>query len=243
MRCRAATLCALASLLATAALAEAPSAAEIVERYVAARGGAERWAAVESLELSGAYAAFSEKAPFTLLRGRGDRYLLQFTLLGSPAVRARDGEGPWWVHGLIQPEAARITEGPYKSLLERESIFGPALLGHEARGWKVEAASAGDVDGRPTVNLEVTLPDGAKETWFLDAETYLEVAVDSQVIDYTQGPKPMRQRAFFDDFREVDGLVLPFRVDFEFGARLEAMEVERASVGGAVDDSRFAPPG
>lgn len=227
---------------ASVGAAEQLSAAEVVAHHLDARGGAERWAEVGSLELSGSYAAFSEKAPFSLVRGRGDRYLLEFTLLGAPAVRARDAEGPWWRHSLLQPEVGRLTEGPYKTQLERESIFGPALLDSASRGWKVELLGGGHVDGRATVNLKVTLADGVEETWFLDAVTYLEVAVDSEVIDHTQGPKPMRQRAFFDDFREVEGLVLPFRVDLEFGSRLEVMQVEQARPGPTLDNARFAPP-
>ena len=52
----------------------------------------------------------------------------------------------------------------------------------------------------------------------------------------------MRRRTFFDDFREVEGLVLPFQVDHEFGARLEAMTVERVRVNPELDDAEFAGP-
>ena len=40
-----------------------------------------------------------------------------------------------------------------------------------------------DLEGQPTVNLALTLAGGAKETWYLDAQTFLEVAIDSEVID------------------------------------------------------------
>ena len=77
---------------------------------------------------------------------------------------------------------------------------------------------------------------------YLDDETFLEVAIDSQVFDYTQGAKAMARRAFFDDFRTVGGLVLPFQVDYEFGARLEAMTVEEVVVDAELADDRFSPP-
>lgn len=52
----------------------------------------------------------------------------------------------------------------------------------------------------------------------------------------------MTQRAFYGDFREIDGLVIPFRVDLEFGARLEEMRVEEVRVDGAVDESWIEGP-
>ena len=222
---------------------EGASLEQIISRHVDARGGSDRWSDVKSIELEGIYAAFSDHEPFTLLRGPGNLYRLDFTILGADAVRARDAEGPWWLHPLLQPQAARITEEPYKSQVERESLFGPLLLDYASKGVTVELVGAGDIEGIPVLELAISLPGGQKESWFLDAESYLEVAVDSQVNDYTQSPEPMRQRAFFDDFREVDGLVIPFRLDYEFGHRLESMAVEKAVVDGEVDRSRFeAPP-
>lgn len=243
MRRAAPFLVAALLLSPAAATAEEPSgAAGVVKRYLAARGGAERWRAVNRIELTGIYAAFSFHEPFRLIRKRGDWYRLDYVVLGSPATRARDGEGPWGQDPLLQPAAAHIAEEPYKSQLERESLFGLVLLDHESRGIAVELIGEGEVEGQPTVDLRLTFPGEREEIWHLDAESWLEVAVDAQVWDYTQGTEPLRRRTFFDDFREVDGLVLPFQVEHEFGARLEAMTVEQARVDPELDDADFAAP-
>ncbi len=68
-------------------------------RYVAARGGLERWRAVDTLKLTGTYAAFGERSPFTLerhrgKRHRGDRYRIEHMALGQGVVKARDDLGP-----------------------------------------------------------------------------------------------------------------------------------------------------
>lgn len=227
---------------ASVAAAEAPTATEIVSRYLEARGGEERWRRLEGLELRGRYSAFSQTSEFRLLRARGDLYRLDFMLLEAPAIRARDEQGPWWQHKLMQPEPGRITEGPYVRQLERESLFGPALLGAEKRGIAVELLGPGEVEGIPTVDLRLTFEDGRQEVWHLDAETHLEVAVDRQIHDFTQSPEPVEERTFYDDFREVDGLVMPFRVDVEFGHRLESMTVEEVVVDPELDAHAFRPP-
>jgi hypothetical protein len=211
----------------------------VIARYVEARGGVDRWKRLKSLELEGTYAAFSQQSPFTLIRARGNLFRLDFLLLGSPAVRARDAEGPWMLNGLLKPEAERVTEEPYQSQLERESAFEPLLFEFESKGISVELIGPGDVDGVETIDLAVLLPSGAAEVWHLDAETYLEVAIDSEVIDLTQFQEPVAMRAFLDDFRPVEGLMLPHLVELEFGARLESMTVEQVVVDSELDMTRF----
>lgn len=217
-------------------------AATVVERYATARGGAQRWRELGGLELTGTYAAFSFYKPFRLIRKQGDLYRLDFVVLDSPAVRARDAEGPWGLDPLLWPEATRVTEDPYKSQLERDAMFPPPLLDAEDRGIEVELIGEGEVDGQPTVDLRLVFPGEREEIWHLDPASWLEVAVDAQIVDLTQGPTPLRRRTFFDDFREMAGLVLPFQVDHEFGARLEAMTVEEVRLDPELDAEAFAPP-
>jgi outer membrane protein assembly factor BamB len=215
----------------------------IVARYIEARGGAARWNEVDSLRFTGVYAAFSEESTFELVRRRGDIYRLDFELLEGPAIRARDERTAWWQHPLLQPEPAPVGDHPYRAQLEREAVFGPLLLDRAARGLALRLAGSGEINGIPTVALEISFPDGGTETWHLDSRTFLEVAVDSQVYDFTQFEDPTAQRAFFSDFRKVQGLVLPFRVDTEFGARLEEMRVRTVEVDPELDSERLrAPP-
>ena len=70
----------------------------------------------------------------------------------------------------------------------------------------------------------------------------LEVAADSQIYDYTQLADPMQQRIFYDDFREVEGLRIPFQIEWEFWARLETMTIEKIALNPEIDKTRFSPP-
>ncbi len=216
---------------------------KILEKYTVARGGIDHWRSINTLEAKGTFAAFSVSAPFTMVRHRTNLYRLDFKIMGEPAIRARDTEGPWWVFhmfGAISP--VRVPMKPYEGQLLRESDFEPALIGAKEKGIKVELAGKGDLDGRPTINLTLTFPDESIETWMLDTSTYLEAAVDSTIHDFTQGQAAMAQRTFFSDFREVDGLLLPYRIALEFGARLEEFTVDTVRLGHDIEESFFALP-
>ena len=263
----------LAKKRTAAEAARALSAEDLVNRYVAARGGTEGWNRIASMKLEGTYHAFSETSEFVLRRAReeGDElFLLQYTVFDAPAVRAVDQEGPWLQHKFLSPQPVRTTVVPqlaaYTPQMTREAVFAPPLLDARAQGLKVETAGVSEINGRPTVDLKITFPkpdvpepaegeesaevaeevaaevDPPVETWHLDPETFLEVAVDSQIVDYTQSGSPIRQRAYLSDFREVEGVKLPFRVELEFNARFEGMTVQSVEVNAGIEAADFVMP-
>lgn len=225
-----------------AAISEELTLDRVIESYLEARGGAEAWRQVEGLSMEGTFSVISKRSDFQLIRQRGDLYRMDYSMADVPAIRARDAEGPWMLNAWLQPEVGRVTEDPYKQQLEREALFPLLLLDYDRKGVEVELLGPGELEGIDTINLQLTLPGGQEETWYLDAETYREFAADSQIHDYTQLQEPMNQRIFYDDFREVDGLVFPFQIEWEFWARLETMTVQEIKINPQINPARFSPP-
>lgn len=221
---------------------EAGSVEDVVAKHVAARGGAERWRAVRSMDLSGTYTSFSEDHPFTLRRKRPGRYRFETNTMRSPVTVAHDGTAAWWIFPPIGVREAAVAPEPDALLIAREAEIEPVLLDSKAKGHKVELAGKGNVNGQETVALKATLANGWEETWHLDPETWLEVAVDSKVTDYTQSRDPIRQRAYFSDFKTVNGLAIPHRIEKEYGARATLMVIETVRIDAPLDDALFARP-
>jgi outer membrane protein assembly factor BamB len=226
----------------SSAKVEAGSVDDVVARYVAAHGGAERWKAVRSLEGSGTYTSFSQDHPFSLKRKRPGRYRFETRMMGTPVTQAHDGTSAWWIfppYGVNQ--AAKAPE-PDAVLIAREAEIEPVLVDWKEKGHKVELAGPGDVNGQKTVALKITLANGWEETWHLDPQTWLEVAVDSMVIDHTQPGGRMAQRAYFSDFKTVDGLMIPHRIEKEYGARATLMVFETVKIDQSLEDTVFRMP-
>jgi outer membrane protein assembly factor BamB len=216
---------------------------EIVARYEAARGGRERWRALRSIEMAGTFTSFSQKAPFTLRRKRPNLYRFDSRVIQKEMILAQDAQGPWWLYPLYGVDSpAKTEEPPAVVMTARDAEIEPALLGYREKGHKVVLAGRGDVNGQGTLRLELTRSNGWVETWHLDPRTYLEVAVDSKVFDYSQLPQEMQERAYFSDFRAVDGLVIPHRIEKEYGARHTVTVVERIRVNPEMEDRVFAMP-
>ncbi|HYO11956.1 MAG TPA: PQQ-binding-like beta-propeller repeat protein [Thermoanaerobaculia bacterium] len=218
------------------------SVEEIVARYEAARGGRERWRALRSIEMAGTFTSFSEEAPFTLRRKRPNLYRFDSRMTGKEMTVAQDAQGPWWIYPLYGIESPQKTQEPPAVMTARDAEIEPALLGYKEKGHKVVLAGRGDVSGQETLRLELTRPNGWVESWHLDPRTYLEVAVDSKVFDYSQLPQEMQERAYFSDFRTVDGLVIPHRIEKEYGARHTVTVVDKVRVNLEMADGVFAMP-
>jgi hypothetical protein len=216
---------------------------QIVARYEAARGGRERWRALRSLEMEGTFTSLSEAAPFTLRRKRPNLYRFDSRMIQKEMVLAQDAQGPWWIYPLYRIEGPVEVEDPQVVVMTaREAEIEPALLGYREKGHQVVLAGRGDVNGLETLRLELTRSNGWVETWHLDPRTYLEVAVDTKVFDYSQLPQEMQERAYLSDFRAVEGLVIPHRIEREFGARHTVTTVERVRVNPELEDGAFALP-
>lgn len=223
---------------ATAADA-APTLEQVLERHVAALGGAEKLAQVESVELSGSYVAFSEEGPFTLRRARPNLYRFDYQLLGESLSEGYDGETAWTRHPLMGITAPAPMNGHEKTaVLGDAEMFGPLASAAE-RGHRLTLVGLSDFDGIEAFEVKVTRADGGEETWFLDAGTYLPVGRVSPTTDWGQ---PHPQKTFFDDWREVSGVKIPHYVESEFFIRHRVLTVTEAKVNGGLDRALFALP-
>jgi hypothetical protein len=216
---------------------------EIVARYEAARGGRERWRALRSIEMQGTFTSLSQAAPFTLRRKRPNLYRFDSRMIEKEMTLAQGAQGPWWIYPLYGVDTpGKVEEPPVVVMTARDAELEPALLDYRAKGHKVVLTGRGNVNEQDTLRLELTRSDGWVETWHLDPRTYLEVAVDSKVFDYSQLPQEMQERAYFSDFRTVDGLVIPHRIEKEFGARHTVTKVETVRVNPELEERLFTMP-
>ncbi len=228
----------LALLLAVGAPLSAMSVEEVIARHVAARGG-DAWESIESMKLTGTYTAFSKVGPFTLVRKAGDKYRLDCHWNLHPVEIAYDGGEGWQINPMFQLDWAQKISGLDRQILLQDVDFATPFFHYQERGDAVELLGEGDFEGQEVIQVKLTRADGYEETWYFDAETYLEVGRDSMGSDFGQ---PQPQRTFFDDFRDVSGVRIPHYVESQWYTRTRAMEVEAVELGVEVDDAIFDMP-
>ncbi len=201
---------------------------QILSRHATARGGIDAWRHLQTMKIEGQYIAFGKSGPFVLYRARseaGQIDKLRFERPEPPydAVIATDGESSWWINPWVGVEwAVPLPKAEDETLLV-DTYFVNPLLEATAKGNQVELVGRTDFEGTNAYELKVVLSNGLEETWYLDAETFLELGSLGHAADYGD---PKEARTFFDDFRDIDGLVMPFYIEREYGIRLRIIEVE-----------------
>jgi hypothetical protein len=227
------------------ASAAEPSAAEIVQRNVAARGGLDAWRKVETMVWIGHIESAHAPVPslqFKLEQKRPNRTRLQINALTDKSMRIFDG-----VHGWkLRPARGRSAAQPFTPQEVKFAQSGPGLDGplvdYAAKGHTVELAGVDDIEGRKAYHLTVHLAKGGTDEVWLDAQTYLDVRMD-RMADEPSGA-PRRVSTSFGDYRTVEGLQIPFLITTGGGAGTtsDRMQIERVVLNAPLDDATFGNP-
>jgi hypothetical protein len=212
------------------------SAAAIVEKNVAARGGLQAWRSIQTMTMEGKLGAGGNqratlpaplskldrkiitprpseevKLPFLmeLKRSRKMRFELQFN--GQTALQVYDGTNGWKLRPYLNRRVVEpFTPEELKSASMQADLDGP-LVDYASKGTQVELAGAEKVDGRDTYKLKLTLKNGEAMHVWIDAQTFLEVKMEGQPrrLDGTYHPVEI----YYRDYRLVNGLQIPFLLE------------------------------
>jgi hypothetical protein len=224
------------------ALRQARVVDELVARNVAARGGAEAWQAVSSLRLTGQMdVGQGMHLPYVLEQKRPGKMCLEFVFDGETAIQCADGNTGWKLvpfRGRTRPEP--MTAAELRETADSADLYG-LLFDYAARGHAVELIGREPVKGRDAFKLKVTLPQGAVRWLYLDAETALEVKLETR---RTLGGRERRVETFYHDWQAADSLLIARRKETQTEGDKEShfLTVESVSVNPPLDDARFARP-
>ncbi|MEM7585702.1 MAG: DUF1579 family protein [Acidobacteriota bacterium] len=228
-----------ALLWLTALPVSAETVDEVIAKHIAARGGQEAWDAVQTVKATGTFTGFSQVNSFILHRKRGNQYHLDHILGDKPVEIGFDGEVAWWINlwrGIPWPQ--KISGLDHEVLMQDVDIASP-FFDYREKGYEVELLGEGDLEGQKAIKLQLERPAGPPETWYLDPETYLEIGYDAQGSDFG---RPMPQRAYIEDFRDVGGLMIPHYIEKQWYTRNRVMEIEEIATNVEIDDTVFSMP-
>ena len=232
----------LIALAAVSAGVHAFTVDELLAKNLAARGGADKVAAIKTLKSEGKL----------LYGGQFELGLVQYqkapdstrneaSIQGLTAVQAWDGKEAWQIspfQGRKDPE--RMSGDDAKALADDAPISGP-LIGARERGSKVDYLGTEDVDGTEAHKLKVTLKNGDVEYVYLDPDHFLEIrTVAQRQVRGTQ----VESITDYGDYEQVAGVYFPFSIATEVkgGDGRSQTTIEHAEANVPIEDSFFAFP-
>ncbi|HTR02979.1 MAG TPA: outer membrane lipoprotein-sorting protein, partial [Thermoanaerobaculia bacterium] len=222
--------------------AAAPTADEIVVKYVEKIGGIAKIEAVKTLKRSGKFRGGGGfEAKFVELNKRPDLVREEITYQGLTGVNAFDGKTGWKIdpfQGKKDPEP--LGEDELKDIIE-DSVFDGQLVHYREKGNTIEFGGTEPVEGSDTWKLKVTLKNGDVSYYYIDTEDFVPIKIEykrmirgaEQVLDVFPG-----------DYKAVDGWYVPH--SYEQGrpgsSQRSSFVFERIEANVPLDDSLFAKP-
>src|SRR5467141_2826324 len=236
----------LAAALSAAATPPPLTVDEIVARYVEARGGADKLAALQTLKVTGRVFFgggddFSVTAQSAQLLGRPNQIRREITLQGLTAIDAYDGKESWSVDPFQGRKDPFRTTADEARGLAQDADFEGALVRWREKGHQIRYLGTEDVDGTPAHKLRVALKDGDVQYVFLDPDAFLEIRIVKE--RRVRGSEQVTE-ADLGAYGQVAGVWLPTSIhQGRKGApRTAHFTVEKAEANVAVEDALFDYP-
>lgn len=212
-----------------------PPAEQLLDKYLAAVGGAEALQKIASRVQKGTLTAFGgQHFPMDVYSKAPDKRFSVMHLKGGDSVTAFDGKQGWLsvpgrVHMMSAAEndAARIDADLYfaahvKTLYQKFRVeAGEKIDGHETY------LVMGSNEGQPPLRL------------YLDKESGLLL----RLIRYAETPLGRNPTQIdYADYRDANGVKLPFRWTLARPGNRFTIQVEQVQQNVPVDDAKFVPP-
>lgn len=214
----------------------------LVARNIEARGGVEAWQSVTAMRLFGQMDLGKDMVvPYKLDQKRPGKMCLEFEFNSETSVQCVNGSGGWTItpfRGRSTPQA--MSEEQLRDSVDSADIYGP-LYDYSSRGHDVDVEGLVAVNGRDAWKLKVTLPRGGVRWVYLDAETALDVKLESIKMI---GGREHHVETYYFDWAATDGLLISRRQETgEIGKdEKRFFTVDQVEVNPSIADSRFEMP-
>jgi outer membrane lipoprotein-sorting protein len=123
---------------------------------------------------------------------------------------------------------------------QRNAIFPSPFLDYKERGTKIALTGKEKIEDKDAYVLLVTPAKGPASRLWVDATTYLPVKTTTTVETAEAGT--VEQTILLSDFRQVDGLTVPFKVVGSSAIQTFTVVVTKVEHNVNVDPARFAKP-
>src|SRR5690349_16935340 len=197
-------------------------AGKIVDQYVKAAGGSKALSKIQTLTLDGTFTNDDGKTgTYTLDTKLPNRYYSELLVGDKNVIEAYNGKSAW--HQNAAGELGTLV-GPEGMQLEAAAqYYNSHLLNLKKSKITVVLVGHAQVRGKDALELEVTTATGLKRQVFFDPETHL-IAKEAATIGGVE------EEILYDDYRIVDGVKLPHRIELHRGNEKYDICVTRAAM-------------
>jgi len=208
--------------------------AKIVEQYVKAAGGGRALSKVRTLSLEGTFTTGEGKSgTYTLDTKLPNRYYVELLVGDQNLIEAYNGKSAW--HRDATGELGTLVGADGMQLEAAAQYYNSRLVNPKKEKMALAIVGIAQVRGQEALELEVTSATGMKRHVFFDRQTHLIVKEAAAV-------GGVEEEILYDDYRAVEGVKLPHRIELERGGAKYNITLTRATINGTVGERVFDFP-
>jgi photosynthetic reaction center cytochrome c subunit len=219
---------------------DAPSADQVLDKYVQAIGGASRLASLTSFAAkgnSGGYGPEGDKRPVEIFAKAPDQRTTIIHTLDGDSTAIFDGRAGWFAAPHRPVPVLGLTGGELDGARLDAQLSFPAQIKQAFGGWRAGAVTT--INDRPAQVLQGTSPGGTLASLYFDRESGLLVRL-VRFAPSKVGRLPTQ--IDYADYRDVAGVKLPFRWTVTWLSGVDTFELTEVRPNVAIDAAKFAKP-
>jgi len=213
-----------------------PTPDSIFEKYVQALGGAAAWDKITSRVTKGSrIGADNVLVPEDVYQKAPNKIVTTTTYPGNAFSNGFNGTTAW---GFSSKDGEQQLPAAFLKQLKDDADFEKPLHLKSQFG-NLRVVGQEKVNDRPAWVVVATKEDRQRERLFFDTETGLLMRryVESKTI---LGNLPLQTD--YDDYRDVDGVKLPFLIHWSFPGRIWGRKITEIKQNVAIEDAKFELP-
>jgi hypothetical protein len=207
---------------------------KIVEQYVKAAGGGGTLSKIQTLTIEGTFTTEDGKSgTYTFDTKLPNRYYSELLLGDKNLIEAYNGKSAWRKNAageigtLVGPEGMQLEAAA--------QLYNSRLINPKKNKIALAFAGHAQVRGKDALQLELTTATGVKRQMFFDPQTHL-IAKEAAMVG------GIEEEILYDDYRTVDGVKLPHKIELHRGSDKYDIGVTRAAVNGTIGERVFDFP-
>jgi outer membrane lipoprotein-sorting protein len=217
----------------------------VLDKMVDAMGGKKALEAIKDTTVKGTVEIsepYPIKAPITLYQKEPNMMRLDIFIsipeanVEMTVTQAYDGEKGWFVN----PQTMATEETPdfLTKELARQALGNDSFLNPQKLGITYALKPKATIEGKDYIVLEQTLPDGHKNTMFLDPVTYLPFKQQTKTID--QSGAEVDAESFMSNYQKVGGIMVAYSMRvLHNGTEAQRLTIEGVTYNSNIEDAFF----
>lgn len=239
------SLLVLATLLVVAPslLAQsAPTADDVIARYIKTVGGADKIQSIGTLRRTGKFTGDDGFQAIVIEEStRPNKVREEFSIQGMTGVNAYDGANGWKIDpfgGKKDPES--LSEEELRSIVE-DSDFDEPLINYKQKGNKVELIGMDQVEGTDVYKLKVTLKSGDTRYYYMDTDSCVPIKYETKRM--IRGTA-QESETTLGDYKQVGGWYLPFSMETRQKGSSGSQKItfDKIEFNVPIDSTRYSRP-